>query len=321
MEPVVAEWRAAVGGQLETRGHGILDLGWRQGPTSIQLLTDTFDLRTHTDTGRGRITAGFRAATFAAGMWISPWSHGRPDPARAQRTAYLGPDLRMEAWLPRGAYVAVEGFSRYLVFAPLTDGRLDLPDLWWTHAGVVAGGWWHDGRLSVELSGGFDVTERVAPYVAVVSRTRFDGNCVPLFEMRAGVAAGQDDIVSTRLGGLTPYHVPLAGAAWAEFWVEDYAMTRAGVQWRLGPFSLAEVVDFGVWNYPEDTTLPNPPDSQGAYGFAAIGGLRANGWFVDTSVGWAPALPRRDAVRPVSVYLLFGTDWLRVNKERVPPTR
>lgn len=321
MEPVVAEWRAAVGGQLETQGHGILDLGWRRGPTSIQLFTDTFDLRTRTEGAHGRTTVGLRAQTFAAGMWITPWSHGAPDLTRAQTGASLGPDLRVERWLWRGTYVAVEGSSRYLVFAPLGDGTLELPDLWWTHGDLVAGGWWNDGRLAIELTGGFDVTTRVAPYVSLVSRIHLDGNLVPLLEVRGAVASGQDDIVATRLGGLTPYHVPLAGAAWAEFWVEDYAMTRAGLQWRLGPFSLAEVVDFGVWTFPKDTTLPDPPSSQGAVGLGAIGGLQANGWFVDMSVGYAPGLPRQDEVRTVSVYLLVGTAWLRVDKARVPPTR
>ena len=38
------------------------------------------------------------------------------------------------------------------------------------------------------------------------------------------------------------------------------------------------------------------------------------------SVGYSPGLPRRDEIRTVSVYLLAGTTWLRVDKARIPPT-
>ena len=204
-------------------------------------------------------------------MWITPWRNGAPDPVRAQRVAYLGPDVRVEHWLPHGTYVAIDGFSRYHAFAPLGDSPLELPDPWWTRGDVIAGGWWEDGRVAIELSGGFDLTSRVSPHAAIASRMHLSGNFVPLVEARAAVAANQDDVVATRLGGLTPYHVPLAGAAWAEFWVEDYAMTRAGLQWRLGPFSLAQVVDAGVWTYPKHTLLP---DSAGQAGRGGARGHR-----------------------------------------------
>lgn len=51
---------------------------------------------------------------------------------------------------------------------------------------------------------------------------------LPRFELRAGWARGQDRVLRTRLGGLNPYVVPLAGAAWAEWLVERYVAGRAG---------------------------------------------------------------------------------------------
>src|SRR5689334_22351148 len=99
-----AEVRCAVGTQIEAEGHGIFDLGWRRGETSVQLFTDTLDARTGRRWSRGRFEIGGRFAAAAAGMWITPWSHGAPDPSRAQISTSAGPDLRLERWGPHGTY-------------------------------------------------------------------------------------------------------------------------------------------------------------------------------------------------------------------------
>jgi hypothetical protein len=313
VEPA-AEVRAAVGGQLETSGHGILDLGWRRGGASVQVFTDTLDLRYARDGAHGRATVGARVAAAAAGLWITPWTDGAPDPSRAQLAGYAGPDVRIERWGPHGLYGAVEAFARGCWFVPLPSSVLDVPDTWWGHAALV-GGYWDDRGRAARISAAFDATRaRVAPQVTLEATLRPAGAVAPIGEIRVGWAANQDDVLATRLGGMTPYEVPLAGAAWAEFWVEDYAATRLGAQVRAGDLEPYAVVDAAVWDYPAATTLPNPPARQGG-----VGGALGTRWTpdpvrLDVSVGWSPDLPRRDGASPWSVFLLAGVDWRGIHR-------
>ncbi|MEQ1567707.1 MAG: hypothetical protein ABMA64_18850, partial [Myxococcota bacterium] len=269
----VAEVRAALGGQLETEGHGILDLGWRRGGTSIQWFTDTADLRLERRFDRGRAEVGLRVASFAAGMWISPWSHGAPDPDRAQLSGYAGADARREWWGPHGTWAAADGFARYVWFVPLPDTVIEESPTPWAHVGASIGRW--SPEQSVRLGVGLDARpERLSPSLTFEAKLAPQWWVAPFAEVRAGWADGADDLFATRLGGMTPYHVPLAGAAWAEFWVEDYAATRAGLRVKLGPIAPAAAVDAAVWTFPDLTALPDPPERQGAVGLA--GGLGAD---------------------------------------------
>jgi hypothetical protein len=308
------EWRAALGGQIETEGHGILDLGWRRGPTSIQLLTDTLDVRTGRTWRRGRAEVGGRVAAFAAGLWITPWSHGAPDPLRAQLAGYVGPDGRIERWGPKGTWAAAEGFARYCWFVPLPDAILEVPDTLWTHGALVVG-YWDDRGRSIRLSGGVDATlpggadTRVAPALTLEARIHPVGAVTPFGELRAGWAENQDDVIATRLGGMTPYHVPLAGAAWAEFWVEDYVATRLGLEARLGDVVPFVLIDAAVFDFPLDTTLPSPPARQSAAGVGLGARLAIDRVSIEATLGAAPDLPRQDEVSPLSLFVLAGTDW------------
>ncbi|MBX2796962.1 MAG: hypothetical protein KTR31_04810 [Myxococcales bacterium] len=73
------EVRFAGGGQFESESHGILDAGIRRGPWQLQWLTDTLDARVSPQLQRGRVEVGVRLATFAAGMWITPYAGGSVD--------------------------------------------------------------------------------------------------------------------------------------------------------------------------------------------------------------------------------------------------
>ncbi|MEQ1504413.1 MAG: hypothetical protein ABMB14_19385, partial [Myxococcota bacterium] len=256
---------------------------------------------------------GLRGAAAAAGLWITPWTDGAPDPSRAQRVAYVGPDAHAERWLPGGWFAGVDGWLRYQWFTPLAGSTLTVDDGPWVRADAVAGGWWGDGRRVVRITGGIDATDRVTPHVTGEGWIRPGGLVAPFGELRVGWADDQDDVVATRLGGLTPYHVPLAGAAWAEFWVEDYAAVRAGLGVHPGILSVAAFADLAVWTAPTRTTGPTD-DGEGALGLGMSARVASNGWFVDLAGGLAPGLERQPGVGSGSVYLLAGSDWRPVRR-------
>jgi hypothetical protein len=300
-----AEWRFAAGGQLEQASHGVLDLGWRKGPASVQLFTDTLDLRLRHRAQRGQVEVGLRAAAFAADMWITPWTDGAPDPLRAQRASYVGPDARVERWLPRGIYVAAELWARWYSFVPLEGAGLEVPDQGWLRLEGVAGGWWSDGQLQARLTGGLDQTTELSlpsPHATATLLAHPASRVAPLGELRLVWAQGQDDVLATRLGGMTPYHVPLAGAGWAEFWVEDACAARAGLLGRAGALTAGVVLDGAVW------TLPQTGNSGAAAGVGLLSRLESGTWFGELSLGRSTT-PRPEQGWPLSVWFSAGTQW------------
>lgn len=307
MDGDTAEWRFAAGGQIEAEGHGIVDLGWRRGPLSAQLFTDTLDLRWTPTFSRGKVTIGVRGSGFASNMWITPWSNGAPDSSRAQTSPAAGLDVRAERWGPRGTWAALEGFARYQWFLP--QGALEVADTPWAR-GAAAVGYWSE-VAAARVSAGVDATASVtAPFASLEATIApKSARVVPFGELRAGWAQGQDDVVATRLGGLTPYHVPFAGAAWAEFWVEDYVVSRVGAELRLDPVRLCAAVDSGVWTYPDATALPAAPDRQGGVGFALGGAFERRGWFAEAIGGASPSLPRVGGGPALSAFFVVGTGW------------
>jgi hypothetical protein len=108
------------------------------------------------------------------------------------------------------------------------------------------------------------------------------------------------------MGGMMPYHVPFAGAGWAEFWVEDVLAMRGGVAVQRGEWSVPVAFDALVWTLPGDTTLRT--------GLGAMTGVswRKEALFVDVTAGWAPTIDRPDGVWPVPVFARVGTDWMQM---------
>jgi hypothetical protein len=101
--------RVALGAELSETSFGIFDLGLRKGPLSIQLLTDTLDVRFAPQLKSGRAWIGLRVETFAAGLMISPWTAGAPDPGRAWSAGYGGIDGGWMRYLPANLYVGLQG--------------------------------------------------------------------------------------------------------------------------------------------------------------------------------------------------------------------
>lgn len=309
-EPEV-EWRAALGGQIEEASHGVLDLGVRRGPLSAQLFTDTLDLRARLAGDHGLVDAGLRAAAFAAGLWIDPWAAGAPDATRAHRTAYMGPDLRLERWLPYGTYAAVEASAHWCVFTPLPDAQIEVPDQGVLRLDAILGGYWADGAWQARALVGTDqTTEGIsAHHIGLTLLARPPGGLAPVGEWRFLLAENQDDVVATRVGGMTPYAVPLAGAGWAEFWVEDLVAARAGLVFRAGMLQLSGIADAAAWSYPRYALRAETAGRLDAAAGASLSArLQRSGIFGELSVGHA-TVERPDDVMPISIWLLAGTDW------------
>ena len=319
------EWRAAAGAEIETEGHGLVDLGFRSGDWSAEIFTETLDLRYTRTWEHGKLSVGLRGSAFAQGMWITPWTNGAPDDTRKQQSWAIGPDLRAQRWLAHGLYLEGAGSLQRVGFKPFDGATLDEPDATWGRTEVTAGGYWHDGAETTRLTAGFDVwapSIPPKPGVNFAPRLQLDlgyhptadrNGLFPLAELRAGWATGQSDLVATRLGGLTPYNVPLAGAAWAEFWVQDYAAGRLGLVLHVSESQFGLLADGAVFTPPAVTSLPNPPVYNQALGFAATAGFKHKLYYGDLAVGVSPWLVRTNGW-PLSVYFQFGSAWGRLTK-------
>jgi len=310
--------RAALGGQLETQGHGILDAGVTGDRFALSLFTDTLDARTWHQGRRGKLELGARAAGFAAGLWITPWADGAPDLTRAHRVSYVGPDARAQLFLGRGWYGEASGWAQRHWFVPLEPATIEVADRSWVHGEATLGGWFADGTRQMRLGAGVDRTwsadgDLVSPFAQLTARwaPSLDVRTVaPRFDLAARWADGADAVVATRVGGMTPYHVPLAGAAWAELWVEDLLAARGTLAAKVvdgdDRLVLHGAVDAVAWTGTDD---PLAPLDDGV-GVGVEAGLR---WtrqvvFADVRAGYAPALERQSGVWPVPVYLLVGVD-------------
>jgi hypothetical protein len=306
------EGRAAFGGEVSATAFGIADLGLRKGPLSLQLYTDTIELRYAPELQRGRYYLALRVETFAAGLMISPWANGAPDPTRAWNAGYAGGEGGYVRYLPASLYVGVGGAARVYVFWA-RDEHTTVPPPGPTPlftADAVLG---HYTPIShIWVRAGADVElDKVMPHVVVEAKIRPAWGFAPLVEVRAGWAMNQDYITRTRLGGLNPYVVPLAGAGWAEFWVQDYIALRAGpsVRARLpgsGPHTLdlTPVVDFAGF------------DGHTALGFGLLAKWLYRRYSLEASFGYAPFIERQEGVVRVAGFLLFGIDWGTFGKRK-----
>lgn len=306
---IAGEHRYAIGGQIEEVSHGIVDLGWRNEHWSVQLLTDTVDVRWRTERERGRHELGLRVATIAAGMWINPWSEGAPQPDEQRFASYAGIDGAWQRWGPHGLYWGVQGFVRPFVVwkQPSGTGSPEV-DLWGQALWV---GGLHTEQVHARISLGADVTSTsVHPHVELWAETDGPWQVSPVTGVWLGGVGDTGEITAIRLGGLTPYHVPFAGAAWAEFWVEQFAVGRLGGRVTFGPVRLRALVDAGTWR---EARLPYRAVT--AVGLALDAQWRSEGgWFAQLTVAHSPTLPRGEGVWPVPVWFAIGRDWAPIRR-------
>lgn len=297
-----------VAGQFDPDPHGALDVGVRKGPWSAQILTDTLDIRWAPEAKWGRAWVASRTEVGAVGLLISPWDDGQPRPERGFAGSTVGGQAGVIAYLPHGFYAGVSGTAYYAWFSDLPATEVELPDPtpWLTADGLL--GWWSK-PVHGWLRAGVDhdrLGAAVQPHVHGTVTTDAPWRVAPLAEVRAGWAKDQSLLTRTRLGGMNPYVVPLAGAGWAEFWVERYAALRAGPRVKLetdvGAFEHGVVVDVAVWSEAG-------ADTARAWGLGSLNRWSGDRWFVQADVGWGAGLVRVAGVSPLAAWLQVGIDW------------
>jgi len=291
-----------LGGEFNADPHGIANVAARRGPWSASWITDTLDLRYAPEHDDGRAWVAGRLATFAAGLVNSPWIDGEPAPERSLNGLYGGLEAGAVRYAPHGLYAGARAHARWHTFyggnatvRPVGRWHLQPQGItgWWSpslHAWGVVG-------VDLQRSPGGEVAS-LSPHVQGQLELRPKWVVAPLLAGWAGGAQGQDIVTLTRLGGLNPYVVPLAGAAWAEFWVEDYAAARAGAVLQTSPVDLALFVDAAAFQ---------GPDAAGeAIGLGLAPTVRWRTMTVDVAGGWAPVIAGPADRVPVSVYVLVG---------------
>lgn len=282
-------WRADLGAEINASSHGVLDLAVNQGPWTLALYTDTLDARYAVESVNGRANIGARVEAPAALLLSAPWSDGAPDPSHGRLAGYGGIDGEWVRYLGHGLYAGLGASLRVYWIESLGTIPFFAPEL------VL--GYYRD---SVELKISFHADlghERAAPRLSAYARLKPRWVLAPFIEIRAAVAESEDDLTRTRLGGLNPYVVPLAGAGWAEFWVEDYAALRAGPSLTVGGLEVAAVVDLATFDGAREA------------GLALLARFQWERFFLESSVGYSPTIARQEGVLPLSVWARVGLDW------------
>ncbi len=301
-------WRAMVGGQFDPDSHGALDLGIRSGPWSAQILTDTLDLRWAPEGDRGRAWVASRTELGAVGLLITPWADGAPVPSQGFAGYYTGGEAGALAYLPRGLYAggAVSAYQTWFSAIPATAVAVPGPTPW-LRADALVGWWTRPVHAWLQAGAQHDrFGDPVQPHAQLTALTQLTGRLVPRAELRAGTSRGQSFLTRTRVGGMNPYVVPVAGAGWAEWWTEHHAVARLGpelqaegarVEARLGLLA-----DAGWLWLPESARLA-------VWGLGLHSRWQWPAWWLQADLGWGGGVPRQPGVAPVSSWVAVGRDW------------
>jgi hypothetical protein len=299
------EWelRATAGGQIDSESHGVVDVAVRKGPFSATIYTDTLDLRFAPESAGGRAWIAARGEALFAGLLSSRWSGGAPDPSRSMYASYAGAEGGFVRYLGP-IYLGAQGLARVYRFDGRAETRVPVPGPTplFTVDGLI-GRW--TPELALWVRAGADLEGlSLAPHVQGEAVWRPSLAVAPRFELRAGWGMNQSDLTKTRAGGSNPYVVPVAGAGWAEWLVQDYVAGRLGVTWRgrwveIGALADAAAFEGGIVS-----------------GFAATGRVKWRTWFLETELGWAPWIERKEGVSRVSLWFLLGTDWVGIGRRR-----
>ncbi len=321
------EIRVWAGGQVDSDSHGDVTFGVRRGSFRAELFTDTVELAFEPQRQHGKAWVAARACGFAAEMFISPWSEGAPLPLYAHPVAYVGVEAGAQRWGPHGLWGGARGWAREYIVDPYGPGATTEP----VFRGDLEGGMWTPAlqaslRVGAHVEPGSRAAGLFQPHVEGDAHWRPDWRVGPVVEGWGAYASGQGAFTRTRVGGLTPYVVPMAGAAWAEWWVQDYAVGRVGA--AAGSVGMATpaprvrargqlAADVAAFSDPTVyvSTLGVEPTLH-AVGFSASGKLTYKHFYTDLAVGYAPWIPRQEGYSRASAFFRVGVDWAPLKRSK-----
>lgn len=299
------QYRLAFGGELNVDPHGVFDLGFRKRSLSIELLTDTLEVRYAPEwslgQARGKAWVAGRIEALLAGLFASPWKNGAPDPDSAYFASYGGAEGGWQIFLPR-AYLGLSAWERVYLFTPRGPGAASVvpgPTSLLSADAMVGH---YQSLAQVEARLGFDLEGvRARPHATLFFAYHPPPDqplsLLPLLELRAGWALDATPLTRFPVGGLNPYVVPLAGAAWAELRAERFVAGRLGATLRSPHVDGGLLLDAVAF------------DRRLAAGLGALLRGRLGRWFAEATVGWSPWLPRQPGYPAVSAWVLLGTGW------------
>jgi hypothetical protein len=105
----------------------------------------------------------------------------------------------------------------------------------------------------------------------------------------AAFGVGEDDLTRDRIGGLTPFAAPMAGAPWAGWLSERYVAAQGSVHVRaFDDFELGPLVTALGLADPDRTGAQD--ELGGQWGVGALADYRRGPWQFDLRGGWSPTL-------------------------------
>lgn len=293
-------WRGRLGAQIDAGTRGLSEFEFRRGDVTLALFTNALDVRWTPSTDRGRGWVGARLEPVLAGLFFARWTDGAPDPTRSVYASAFGADAGYVVYLPHGLYAGGQVLGQIWHLPWPEDSAVDAPV--WQPRLLADGlfGYWSE-PVHVWVRAGVDgLAEGASPHVHLSLQTALPWPVRPTIGLRAGWADGATDIVKTRIGGVNPYEVPLAGAVWAEIWTESYAALRVGPEFAGARGRLA-------WT----TSLVVDLVAHDEGGDVGVAGNARFAWgprWLEVAVGSSPTLPRPGIV-PLSAFVRIGQDW------------
>lgn len=120
-----------------------------------------------------------------------------------------------------------------------------------------------------------------------------------------GWQRGADDLSRARIGGFSPYAVPLPGAPWGAFRSDRYFAVEWSNHFRLfGDIEVGTAVNVVTLNDPERTGQRDDFDLMAA--LSVFGDIRYHGFQIDVRLGWSPTMSWSSAAGAWSLFLGLG---------------
>ncbi|MBN2525536.1 MAG: hypothetical protein JXR76_04020 [Deltaproteobacteria bacterium] len=127
------------------------------------------------------------------------------------------------------------------------------------------------------------------------------------FKEAAALGSGMDDLNRYRIGGMTPYVIPISGAQWAAFLSENLVSAQTSIHFLIfGETEIGMVAD-GVYFDDEWRTGRSSAGFQmgvGAFYDMAFGPNQ-----LDVRAGWSPTMDWQSDAGQFSVFVSYGRNW------------